>query len=220
MFLSRVNLNYKKRETMEALVIPSIMHGAVERSFEGVRRRNLWRVDWMGEECFLLVVSPEKPNFTHLIEQFGYSSDTLGWDTMNYESLLNRIRSGDRWKFRLKANPVQSSMSDKDKVNGRGKIHAHVTQDQQRAWLMQRSDKYGFSLQEDSFDVVHTQWEKFPKNRNKDSKIIIRTATFEGVLMITNAETFGEMLRNGIGKAKSYGCGLLTVAPLEGEHYG
>lgn len=213
MFLSRVVLNANKRETMQALVIPSLMHGAVEQSFEGSRQRNLWRVDWLGDKCYLLVVSPEKPDFTHVVNQFGHPYYDPGWDTRNYETLLQRIKEGDLWKFRLKANPVQSSMTDKDSKTGRGKVHAHVTQEQQRGWLMKRAEKCGFSLREDAFDVVHTQWEKFPKSRNGNKDITLRTATFEGVLSITNAEIFRETLKTGIGKAKSYGCGLLTVAP-------
>ena len=213
MFLSRVPLNAKKRETMQALVIPSLMHGAVEQSYEGSRQRNLWRVDWLGEKCFLLVVSKEKPDFTHLVKQFGDSEHDPGWDTRNYDTLLQRIVEGNVWKFRLKANPVQSSMTDKDKMTGRGKVHAHVTQEQQRAWLQKRSEKWGFMLHDDSFDVVHTQWEKFPKSRKGGKEITLRTATFEGSLTVANAEQFKETLKRGIGKAKAYGCGLITVAP-------
>mgnify|MGYP001040309636 CR=1 FL=1 len=213
MYLSRVTLNAKKRETMQALVIPSLMHGAVEQSFDGPRQRNLWRVDWLKDQCYLLVVSPEKPDFTHLVHQFGHQEHAQGWETRDYNPLLNRIQEGDTWKFRLKANPVQSSASDKDPTTGRGKVHAHVTQEQQRAWLMKRAEKSGFSLHEDGFDVVHTQWEKFSKSRKGGKEITLRTATFEGALTITNTDDFTNTLKSGIGKAKSYGCGLLTIAP-------
>lgn len=213
MYLSRVALDTKKRETMQALVIPSLMHGAVEQSFDGPRQRNLWRVDWVGDKCYLLVVSPSKPDFSHLLHQFGYQDHDRGWESRDYDTLMNRIKEGDIWKFRLKANPVQSCITDKDPKTGRGRIHAHVTQDQQRTWLMKRAEKYGFSIGEDSFDVVHTQWEKFPKSRKGGSEITLRTATFEGTLTVSNAPTFIETLKTGVGKAKSYGCGLLTIAP-------
>ena len=213
MYLSRVALNAKKRETMQALVIPSLMHGAVEQCFDGPRQRNLWRVDWLQDQCYLLVVSPEKPDFTQLAQQFGHQDQGQSWETRDYNLLFQRIKEGDTWKFRLKANPVHSSGSDKDPKTGRGKVHAHVTQAQQRAWLMKRSEKCGFSLEEDAFDVVNTQWEKFPKSRKDGKEITLRTATFEGALTIINSETFVETLKTGIGKAKSYGCGLLTIAP-------
>ena len=35
--------------------------------------------------------------------------------------------------------------------------------------------------------------------------------TFEGMLKVTDAELFRKTLREGIGKEKAYGCGLMTV---------
>lgn len=212
MYLSRMEINTKKREAMQALITPPFIHGAVEQSFKGPRQRNLWRIDWLGEKCFLLVLSCSEPDFTHVVEQFGFTDYSLGWETKSYDTLLQKIEKGGSWKFRLKANPIQSSMTDKNETSGRGKIHAHVTQTQQRDWLMKRSEKCGFSLQEDAYDVVHTQWEKFPKSRKDSMEITLRTAIFEGVLTVTDVELFKETLTNGIGKAKVYGCGLLTVA--------
>lgn len=212
MYLSRIALNAKRRETMQALVIPPLMHGAVEQSIKGERQRNLWRVDWMGDNCFLLVLSVEQPDFTHLVRQFGYIDHEPGWETKNYKPLLAKLQEGDTWNFRLRANPIQSSFKDKDEGTGRGKVHAHVTQEQQRQWLIKRSEKCGFKLNEETFDVTHTQWEKFPKSRNGAREVTIRTATFEGLLTITNLEQFTASLTTGIGRAKAYGCGLLTIA--------
>lgn len=217
MYLSRIALNAKRRETMQALVIPPIMHGAVEKSFEGERQRNLWRVDWMGDNCFLLVLSGEQSDFTHLVGQFGYTNYKQGWETKDYRPLLTKLKEGDTWNFRLRANPTQSSFKEKDEGTGRGKVHAHVTQDQQRQWLMKRSENCGFKLNEQTFDVTHTQWEKFPNSRKGIRQVTIRTATFEGLLTITDLEQFKATLTTGIGRAKAYGCGLLTIALRKGE---
>lgn len=212
MYLSRIALNAKRRETMQALVIPPLMHGAVEQSIKGERQRNLWRVDWMADNCFLLVLSGEQADFTHLVGQFGYTDHEQGWETKDYRPFLTKLKEGDIWNFRLRANPTQSSFKDKDEETGRGKVHAHVTQEQQRQWLMKRSKKCGFELNEETFDVMHTQWEKFPKNRNGAREVTIRTASFEGLLTITDLEQFTASLTTGIGRAKAYGCGLLTIA--------
>lgn len=40
--------------------------------------------------------------------------------------------------------------------------------------------------------------------------------TFEGVLTITEAELFRKALIDGIGRAKAYGCGLMTLARIGG----
>ena len=44
--------------------------------------------------------------------------------------------------------------------------------------------------------------------------ITVSVATFEGVLIVTDPENLRSALTAGIGPAKAYGCGLLTLAPL------
>lgn len=212
MYLSRIALNAKRRETMRALASPQLLHGAVEQSFNGDRRRNLWRIDWLGDTCYLLVLSVSPPDFANIDAQFGYQDSTRKWETKNYDLLIERLQPGQVWRFRLCANPVRSSFREKDETSGRGRVFAHVTQEQQRQWLEARAGACGFSLKKDAFDVVHTQWFKFSKGTEGNRKVTLRTATFEGVLTICDLERFRQALLSGIGRAKAYGCGLLTVA--------
>ena len=37
--------------------------------------------------------------------------------------------------------------------------------------------------------------------------------TFDGSLTVTDPEKLRHALSNGIGRAKGYGCGMLTLAP-------
>ena len=217
MYLSRIALDTKKRETMRALASPQLLHGAVEQSFGRERRRNLWRIDWLGETCYLLVLSTERPDFMHIADQFGYPALQWPFETKEYGPLLERLRLGQIWRFRLCANPVRSSCKEKDKASGRGKVFAHVTQEQQRQWLLARVETCGFALEENAFDIVHTQWLKFHKGRDGSREIMLRTATFEGVLTISDLELFKQTLLFGIGRAKAYGCGLLTIARCGGN---
>jgi CRISPR system Cascade subunit CasE len=173
MYLSRISLNIKRRETMRALASPQLMHGAVERSFEGDRLRNLWRIDWLGDVCYLLVLSAKQPDFTHIADQFGYLDEA--WETKNYDTLLARLKVGESWRFRLRANPIRSSFKEKDETTGRGKVFAHVTQEQQRKWLIMRANTCGFKLEENEFDVMHTEWKKFYKGQNSKHNIMIRS---------------------------------------------
>lgn len=216
MYLSRVLLDQKHRETLRALSSPHIMHGAVELGFDSREMRKLWRIDWLNNNCFLLVLSQEKPDFSHIVKQFGGSTPEPSWTTKDYSLLLSRLQEGQSWHFRLRANPTRSSSKEKDSTSGRGKVYAHVTQAQQRQWLLLKGDMYGFNLKEDEFDVVHTQWYKFPKGKDSKRDITLRTATFEGRLTITNLELFRQTLLSGVGRAKAYGCGLLTIARLRG----
>ncbi|MFI6713611.1 type I-E CRISPR-associated protein Cas6/Cse3/CasE [Nonomuraea sp. NPDC050478] len=51
---------------------------------------------------------------------------------------------------------------------------------------------------------------------HRPQPVVLSTATFEGKLRVTDTAAFTERLLGGIGPAKSYGCGLLTLAPLHG----
>lgn len=215
MYLSRVVLNTDRLETMRAIASPQLLHGAVETSFNTNRigiNRNLWRIDWLGGICYLLILSKDRPDLKHVVKQFGYTEKSHQWESKNYKLFLERLRIGDTWGFRLRANPTRSSKNEKQKTD-RGKVFAHVTQEQQRQWLLQRAQKNGFSLEENQFDVVHTDWKRFSKGK---SKVTLRTATYEGILTIQDKDKFKEKLLNGIGRGKAYGCGLLTIARPRG----
>ena len=48
--------------------------------------------------------------------------------------------------------------------------------------------------------------------RRRDRTVTVRTARFDGVLEVTDVDALRSTLVNGLGKAKAYGCGLLTLA--------
>ncbi|MEV6035818.1 type I-E CRISPR-associated protein Cas6/Cse3/CasE [Nonomuraea sp. NPDC052116] len=50
--------------------------------------------------------------------------------------------------------------------------------------------------------------------------VVLHTATFGGRLRMIDAAAFTERLLGSIGPAKSYGWGLLTLAPLPGSREG
>jgi len=195
---------------MRAISSPKLFHGAIEKSYNGERIRKLWRIDWLNENCFLLILGPEKCDYSHIVEQFGYP-DIEKAEMKDYNSLLMRLEEGQIWQFRLTANPVRSSIKEKGGKTGRGKIFAHVTTEQQKQWLHSRADALGFNLNYDSYDIVHAEWKKFSKGKDGKREVTLRTAMFEGTLTISDIELFKESLVKGIGRAKSYGCGLLTI---------
>lgn len=210
MYLSRVRLNPQLRTTMQAIQAPQMLHGAVERCFAGERRRRLWRIDWMSDSCLLLVLSEEIPDFTGLIAQFSNIELAGQGESKDYEPFLSRLREGQAWHFRLKANPVVASRAGLQEPRQRGRIHAHVTPEQQKRWLMNRAAQHGFGLQEQAFDVVHSQWQRFTK---KDGSFVsLRAVALEGSLRVEDAGLLRKALTEGIGRGKAYGLGLLTLA--------
>ncbi len=216
MYLSRIELNYRRRATIDAVSSLHKLHAAIESSFPlnaNKESRNLWRIDKLGSALFLLVLSNGKPDFTHIVEQYGWPESEQKWETKDYAQLMERIEAGKRWRFRLRANPVHSVKHIENMETGesakRGKVYAHVTVKQQEQWLLERAAKNGFILPEGAFAVVQQEVCRFMRQRKP---VTLGIATFEGVLEVNDTQLFLRALTGGIGRAKAYGCGLLTVA--------
>lgn len=194
-------MNPALRETMKAMVSPSLFHGAIESSFDGERARRLWRIDDLNGKKYILIVSEAMPDLKAFAEQFGYAGE---YETKDYSPLLDRILDGGKWQFRLTANPVVSK--------SHGKIMAHITPEYQKKWLGNRAEKLGFLLDEAEFQTVQSKWYDFRKKDGAgSSRIHLLSVTFEGILTVTDAKQFKETLCNGIGREKAYGQGLLTI---------
>lgn len=215
MYLSRIALNPQRKNTMTALASPQKLHAAVESSFppdSPSNRRNLWRVDRLGRDLYLLVLSSRKPDYSHIVEQFGWPGSEQSWETKAYTPLMDRIEVGQQWQFRLRANPVHSVKQpggSDNQESKRGKVYAHVTVQQQEKWLLERAAKFGFSLGEGSFLVVQQEVRQFQRQRRP---VTLGIVTYEGILEVTDRTLFLGALTGGIGRAKAYGCGLLTIA--------
>jgi CRISPR system Cascade subunit CasE len=215
MYLSRVEINKNLRSTMKLLASPQVFHAAIEAGFPSKPKdapRNLWRLDALDNSLFILTLSAQKPDFTHIIEQFGWPASNQGWETKDYEPFLTAVAEGQRWRFRLRANPVHSVKDAAQSDKARGKVLAHVTVEQQRQWLLNRAHKHGFALEPASFDIVDRTVRVF---KRQESKVTLSVVTFEGMLAVEDAAAFTQALTQGIGRAKAYGCGLMTLARLK-----
>lgn len=228
MYISRIPLNSARYETRRLIASPYKLHAAVEKSFppdavrEGAQGRILWRLDFSadGNSTWLYVVSPEKPDFTHIVEQAGWPMHP-NWEIKDYEILLSKMTRGQEWAFRLRANPVREVRVDQGRRPNPavvGKLKGHVTVNHQLDWLVKRSVKNGFEVLRQPGDnsslsctVSQRRTERFDHGA---SKVTLTTAQYDGLLRILDADTFRRCLSHGIGRAKSFGCGLLTVAPI------
>lgn len=54
-----------------------LFHGAVEAAFEGERKRRLWRIDRLGNACYLLIVSEDKPNLQFALSNLVHIKKTI-----------------------------------------------------------------------------------------------------------------------------------------------
>lgn len=207
MYLTRVKLDISKRETQLAMSASGRFHGAIERAFEQKQNRNLWRIDKLRGEYYILILSEEVPNLEDFMMQFGDGRSPA--ETKAYEVLLNKITDNSVWHFRMVANPTHSIKTK----SGRGKVVAHVTPEHQIEWLKTKAAANGFELVEDNCFVLAKEWKNFYKNASgKDMRVRLMLVSFEGILRVTDADAFRNALINGIGRGKAYGAGMLTIS--------
>ena len=211
MKLSRMELDMGKRRTLLALSCPSIFHGIVERAFSGQREHALWRIDSLRGKNYLMILSTEAPDLTEAVLQVGIDGES--WESKDYSPLLNRIRDGSSWNFRLVANPTYSE----SRPGQRGKVHAHRTPEHQAQWLTEQGKRNGFAVTMDSFVITESRWYQFGKGNpgSREAQVRLLGVTYEGNLTVTDTEKFRKVLCCGLGREKAYGMGLMTVVSRE-----
>jgi CRISPR system Cascade subunit CasE len=95
-----------------------------------------------------------------------------------------------------------------------------VPSDQLVAWLAGRGQSGGFALQEKSLVVQPGYaYARVPARESAqadagDAAIRYRAVRYDGVLTVTDSDRLLQTASGGIGSAKSFGFGLLSLAPL------
>ncbi|MGW1075164.1 type I-E CRISPR-associated protein Cas6/Cse3/CasE [Streptomyces sp. NPDC002537] len=239
MYLTRFRINTARSEARRLLGSPHLLHGAVNMAFpelparDGQGPRVLWRVDGDHHaDMKLFIVSPARPDLTHLVEQAGWPTlETPGWTTFAYAEFLNALAAGDTWGFRLTANPIHHISREKDKPGAPTKRAAHQTPRHQLKWLLDRQERAGFEVVQKPVDRQLTEYGdeyelivrdkrplRFirPPAGRSGHDVRFTQVTFDGRLRVTDPTAFRRTLTHGLGKAKAYGCGLMTLAPARG----
>ncbi len=215
MYMSRVEIDTKNISNFRKLTHVGAYHSWVEESFpseveQNQRLRHLWRIDYLKDRKYLILVSENKPDMKKL-EKYGVSGSAV---TKKYDNFLNSLKDGQILNFRLVANPVHVVSK-----NGRHYRYPHITIDQQKNWLSSRAEKKGFRFLRNSNDNISSNesFEIIKRDKvilKKGSKNIkLSRVSFEGLLEITDVDLFRKMLIDGIGKEKAFGMGLMTVIP-------
>lgn len=219
MFLTRLTLDPTAYRPARLLCDTQQLHAAIAASFPGgPDGRVLWRIEPTGRsgQIPVLVASPSGPTESELWERITTPDRA---QTRPYGPLLDRLAKGDRYRFRATLNPVTTR-------NGH---HTPIFDRQaQTAWVARKLAANGVSLNihspdldtdEPDVQITGTRNDRFTR-AGSPGAIELLKVTFDGSLCVTEPDALRHGLCNGIGRAKGYGCGLLTLAPstLESAH--
>lgn len=120
-----------------------------------------------------------------------------------------RLSKNQFLRFKLRANPVKAIRDDhKQRKNGEHKIRVPLIREEQQVdWLIRKVKEYAMVESVIVRNEVPLYFYKRDSGRGK-----IQTVSFEGYLKVIEPDGVKQLLLSGIGPAKSFGCGMLSIA--------
>ena len=131
------------------------------------------------------------------------------------DDLLDRLTAGQQVYYRIVANATRKL--GHNTKQGRPNEIVPLQGAEAEEWWSRQAESSGLSLRIassvslDSLDCLRTHTK--PGGRPAAQRVRYARTRFDGLAVVQNPEQLRERIRTGIGRGKSYGCGLLTVAP-------
>lgn len=203
MTISRLYLDLAAPAVQSVLQNPYAIHQAVLRSFPedaGDSIRVLFRVepevsDGVGT---LLVQSNLEPDWS--LPRFLKGLPMLEARAKPFEPVL---ASGMTLHFRLRGNPT---------VRRAGKRLGLVGEAAQADWLQRKLETGGFEVAAISVVDEGTVRARRVGGGDRHAQMVFRSVRFEGALQVVDPARATAILQQGVGPAKAFGFGLLSLA--------
>ncbi len=214
MYLSKIMISPSSKEASIDLNNPYQMHRTIMNAFpDGISREHgsiLYRIELPTNTRnvyipSILVQSKIKPNWNFINQKDNYllPGDFINPAVMDFNP---SIQINSVFRFRLMANPTRRNKNSK-------KLEPILTNDELLIWLSKKAEQSGFLIEPPNIYVKKIQVEQFEANQHKKKRIFtIHKVLFEGNLLVNNPQKFLFALENGIGRGRSFGCGLLSLA--------
>ncbi|MET9002055.1 type I-E CRISPR-associated protein Cas6/Cse3/CasE [Amycolatopsis sp. NPDC004169] len=212
MFLSKLTINVHSRtfrrdyanvhdmhRTLMS-VYPDVPADTPKRQAHGV----LWRLDSNRGSYVQYVQSHTRPNWDKLPD--GHLNAPAEVRTL--QPVLDAITAGRKLAFRFVANPTKCDNKTRQRIPLRQPAD-------QIEWLIRQGQTHGFVIPATAAgpDIAITPTAAITGRKSEPSKITIEPVRFDGHLIVTDPAAFTDAFSNGIGRAKAYGCGLISLAP-------
>ena len=243
LYLSRLAPNSRHRGVQRDLADCYAMHQRILSGFpngalhEHAREQFgvLFRVDQGRDGPVMLVQSRALPDWTRLPTTYLAEPAML----KQIDSTYDALETGMMLVFRLRANAVKR-ISNRNLTQGerwRGKRVELRGEKDQLEWLSRKGNEAGFRLVtvqarsglNDEASTVESRTGEggdariavgavvHGARREGDAdrqKLTFGATTFDGRLIITDAQRFRRVLEVGVGTGKAFGFGLLSIAPI------
>jgi CRISPR system Cascade subunit CasE len=170
---------------------------------EDEARDFLIRVDRKEEAYRVIILSRSVPRKPDWCPTACFGTKTIPDDYFQYA----------RYRFSLLANPTKKLRVDN--ADGTRKKNGRRTpilkREELLTWLQRKATSGGFSVELDSLRTLPRGREFFHK---PDAHGTHNAIEFQGELVVLDAAQFRATVATGVGSAKAFGFGLLTIAPV------
>ena len=213
MYLSRLLLNPRNRQVQRETADPYNLHRTILHAFGSDRKTanvlHRLEINPRSVQMMLLVQSDTAPNWHWLVEkEYLLPAEPFsGLANPAVKELDLSLANGRFLKFRLTANPTIKKVRRDE--NGKRLNSNRVPlkcESCQKSWLYKKAKNHGFR-------ILYADISQEQKQTSRKKKITVHTVQYNGRLQITDATKFNTALQQGIGPAKAFGCGLLSLAP-------
>ena len=207
MYLSLLEIDSRSHIARTWLGNPYRVHQRLLMAFPNADPgRILFRIEDEWAPPRIVVQSEAEAEWDTAFGGFGILASPAQQKTLSID-----VAAGDVCRFRLRANPTKrlSAGCPGKKVDG-PRVGLFKEEDQ-RAWMERKASSAGFELL--SIDVRPLSTIVSRKNPAKDRARQSHLAVqFDGRLKVTDPRGLEAAVRKGMGTAKAYGFGLLSLA--------
>ena len=197
MYLSRLQLTTKTHVGRNILRNPYFLHQRLAAGFEADNRM-LFRLEPLdGEQVMTVLVQSENPpNWQNAFDRFTLRQAET-------RQLAFDWKAGDSAIFRLLANPTKRNGESDKKARG------IFEPENQVAWLTR---KLAGAAALDSVQIAASSVRRsYRMGRRDEPHFAHLMVLFEGCLTVTDPQALRALLAAGIGRAKGFGCGLISL---------
>jgi CRISPR system Cascade subunit CasE len=117
-----------------------------------------------------------------------------------------QLSGGQRLRFMLCGNPVKRLACRGSETGARGDLVPLPAEEDRQDWLERQLNGCAVILES---NIVDSRSVFFRAKRDR-GKVV--TVTFSGILEVTDSDLLIARLKLGFGRAKSFGCGMLSLA--------
>ncbi|MEV4251599.1 type I-E CRISPR-associated protein Cas6/Cse3/CasE [Spirillospora sp. NPDC049652] len=161
----------------------------------------LFRLEETPEGSVVLAQSALKPDITQLPADYGTAL------AKPLTPLLNRLSSGVNVHYRIIANATRKL--GKNTTAGRPKEVVPLYGAEADQWWARQAENIGLALH-----TVHSSQLSNATGRHRHGRLTHARTRFDGTATVTDPAALTHHIQIGIGRAKAFGCGLLTIAPV------